>query len=1438
MIEAMRALLVGLKNLFILLAALTLIGYIGNLLIDNPYIHGLLRKEINRSLEKYTYLSLKFEAINAKFLPLGIDIYGIEVRQKTNDESQPLFQAMHLQARISIWALLLSKREIFEVEVNGPKFRWPIPPIEQLLRMEKFPELQEDQGLPDWPLTAGLPFHQLAFTNAAIQLSIADKTPELPDLLRARLDGFDLSVTFHDAQNFEIISEIRRLNLEVEGKSLLQETQVKAHLLQRRDHLITKSLEINSSELQLNSYLDIIYEVATPSAPKLFVKNQPKQLNGMRINLKNTVSKADIGILGRYLRADDSSGPLEGEVDLSLHIPLDERDVSWFIKGKGKSQQAKLAGFKLLDSELDFKIDGEGMSFLNARVFKSQQLLARGKGYLAFTSAVPFNFEIVPEKLNLPTLLDILQVEDFSAVDTRLESELITLKGQAEPFSIQVDGLVDFREITLPKVLAELPSRYLDSPSCLLQTALTINEKAVTIENAKGNCRLQNEPVQSPLSLHGQFAYTEAEGLDFHLNSPALHGPMLNHFSKIPATGTLAAQLGIKGPYNNIVLHADLKAKDLDFGGFQSRNAAVSLHFPIEDDTVYVKHFEMEESSAGTLRLDQASFGIGAPFKFSGDIEAQGLSSSFFKKGLAQTFDIHNLDFGIKALQGQLAGDLFKPFAYSGKLHFVAQNFQYDGQTFFQEASGTLVGDVDTWNLQGAYAKLEQLELRADIAIQHRKTQSLPQLLLHELGIGPDDLLRVQLKTINKNLTQYRTNESSSNTNHLAALPYIGEYFRKHNFGGLIHFESDLEGKVDQLQGKLEGAIEQPFVWGIPISSFYISGFIEGSKLHIPEFRHAGNALVGRLNIDFGKKDLPYDWYFYLNQMDIRAFLTSTFADDPRNFAYLSAEWTMKGKLGNFWNSSGELVLSRIRSKFFRNLGSRTSSIELNSDQAIQVQISPEQWRLLDKRPLKLQGEFFDLELSAGNNRLPEQLDISLRGSIKLDILKNFTHLAETARGEILVEGYLKGSLDQPDLSIRFRERKLDPFNMREWTPVSLGVVDYGPPLTSMSLDVEVKSDRVIVHRLLANKGREGTIDVKGILSYNQAAEEQSRLLIKLNRIEMNRLTIPVLKSADLVASGDLALSGNKFPFLLTGNLKIDRFYSIGNFDLRREIVASLYDSKLRASASDQSGGPIVPYVNLDVGILADKSIVLKNKSIEAVMSANLRVRGTDAQPLLLGQIIADRGTFSYRRLFKINQAVISFDEPVSPPNPRLDIIGETTVNPYQVQVMVNGDLTSPKVTLTSDPPNREDGSPITNLDIVLLISTGKIPEQANKTAERASVNEIFSSFLVFAEEPIEKLFDLSGQTVIREVYIDSYLSEAEQRPITRLNVPFNLWGTANAVVQVDDESNTKLSFEYPIHEGITFSGSLDSKKSKQETQENNIPKDTGFDLKFRFGFD
>ncbi|MCX6128111.1 MAG: translocation/assembly module TamB domain-containing protein, partial [Proteobacteria bacterium] len=956
--------------------------------------------------------------------------------------------------------------------------------------------------------------------------------------------------------------------------------------------------------------------------------------------------------------------------------------------------------------------------------------------------------------------------------------------------------------------------------------------------NSKAEAATENESTSSPLNLLGKFYFTNKEGIDLRISSSALDGQILNHFTKLPASGLLNIKTQIKGPYDRIDVNSDILAREFSLGGFYSNQLKGNFRLHLKDLSLEIPVLELGFVDQGSIELKQLQMDIAPPYKFSTSLKANKVPSNFLSQGLNETFNATSTAFELHHLQGNIAGNLLEPFAYRGKLNFSIQNLTFDHETLLSEASGKISGNEKNWSLENANIRLQKLEARIAMHIDHHSSKVLPKNFFHRLGILPNDHVHLSIKTLNQNLNSYRTNEISQEVNHLATLPYIGKFFREQKFGGQILLDADLEGPIDRLQGKIEGSLEQPYVWGIPISSFNISGFIDGWQLHIPELRHSGNALVGRLNIDFGKADMPYDWYFYMNQMDIRAIIGKIFAEDPRNFAYLSAEWTMAGRLTSFWSSQGEIAFNRIRSKIFRNLGSRTSSIELNSDDPIRIKITPQTWTMVEKKPLKLKGEYFDLSFTAGVNKLPDQLDIAVNGFVKLDILKNFSNIVETSRGEIVIDGSLRGSLSKPELSIHFRERRLDPFNLKEWQPLAIGLTDLGPSLNNIVMDVELRNEKIIVNKFKASKGREGSINIAGQLNFFDDDLDLSRLTIDLDRFEFNRLNVPVVKTADLTLTGKLLVTGNSLPLNLNGDITINRLQSIGNFDLRKQIVSSLYDSKINSNAGNGGGSDQAPYLNLDVAVKADKSVTVKNKSLEAVLSADLQVKGTDIKPLLKGQIVADRGTFNYRRNFKISQAVISFDEPVSPPNPRLDIIGETTVSPYKVTVIINGNLQTPKVQLTIDPPNRDDGSPISNLDILLLVSTGRIPEQANKTAEKASFNELVSFFAVFAEEPIEKLFDLSGQTVIREVYFDSYLSEAEQRPITRVNFPIRLGDKLNAVLQVDDEANTKVSLEYLIHEGITISGSLDKTSNKQSNVQNVLPADSGLDLKFRFGFD
>lgn len=1415
------------KKLVIFFGILLIVGYIGNLLLDNPFMHGVIRTVINDQLKDYTHLQMKFENVGAKFLPPGIEVYAIEVKDA---DSKELLRAAHVKASLSYKALLFSRKQLFDIEINEPRVQLPLPPIEKILRMEKFPELGKSDGPPVWPPKQPLPFYRLAITNGQVSLHLEEAAKELLTLV---VTGLDLEVLYRSWTTFQVDIKALNTNVSVQGAKLLNDSKVELRMVKTDGGMKSEIFRVDSKELDSIGKIALGFELAPAKGP-----TRERVMKGINLHLNHRINRANFEILGRYLGIDKTDGEAKGLIDLQLQIPFDDRKVAWALDGEGQTNMAQISGFKLFNSKAEFIIREEGLTFEKVSVIKDGKEQAKGKGFLSFRKDSVIDFDVEPQNVSMKDLMTMLQVEDFTAFEAKLVPTQLKLTGKMMPFHLDIGGKVIFDNLTFPFV-KDLSPKYPEAPHCELEANLKVTEKSFTIVKGRGPCQKSKASAlgRSTLDLSGDIFFSQSEGMNLSIAADALDAQILEHFIKLPASGVVSTGILIAGAYDKLVVSGDAHSEDLAITGFEAQNLRTKFSLPIAKNQVEVSELSAQIGSTGSVQLQNFILGLSPDLPFSTSIQAKQIPSEFIEDGLLKTLGKPSLRIGIENFKGKIEGKLLWPLQYQGQAQIALHDIAYDEQRLVTDLKAEFFGTKSGQSLRDGTVRLDKLDARFTIDTQFDKARAAPlPSFLRGLGIDDKTQLKIGFHTLNDTQAQFRANRIDEGENELTSLPFVGKFFRDQKIGGIIELNTDLEGPAGRLQGKIDGALQRPYLFDMPVSAFSFSGFLDGTKLQIPEFRHAGNSLVGRLNLDFGKPELPYDWYIYLKQFDARAILGKFFADDPRNYAYLTAEWTMSGQLNNFWKSRGELSFIDLKSKLYRNLGSRTSAMELNSSQTVRVEISPEKWGFEGNKPLKLHGDFFDLQISAGENRLPDKLDLRMQGSVRLDILKGFTNLVETARGELVIDGYLKGSIAAPEFSMRIQERKLDPFNLKEWTPVALGVVNYGPALSALSLDVEVKQDRLVVHRFRANKGREGNIEITGTLLFDQKGKDLSHLLINLDRIEFNRLQIPVLKSADAVVSGDLTLSGNDFPFNLSGNLKLDRFQSIGSFDLRREIVASLYESKLFTSTSGaiQAG----PLVNLDIGLQADHSIQVKNKTIEAILSANLRVRGTDAQPLLLGQIIADSGTFNYRRAFKITQAVVSFDEPVSPPNPRLDISGEAIINPYKVTVQVTGDLTAPKVTLTSDPPTRDDGTAISSLDIVLLITTGKISETANKTAEKASVNEIFSSILVFAEEPIEKLFDLSGQTVVREVYIDSYLSEVQQRPITRLNVPFNIFNAANAVVQVDDESNSKISFEYPLHEGITFTGSLDRKANKRTDTESNLSNDTGFDLKFRFGFD
>ncbi len=179
-------------------------------------------------------------------------------------------------------------------------------------------------------------------------------------------------------------------------------------------------------------------------------------------------------------------------------------------------------------------------------------------------------------------------------------------------------------------------------------------------------------------------------------------------------------------------------------------------------------------------------------------------------------------------------------------------------------------------------------------------------------------------------------------------------------------------------------------------------------------------------------------------------------------------------------------------------------------------------------------------------------------------------------------------------------------------------------------------------------------------------------------------------------------------------------------------------------------------------------------------------------------------------------------------------------VQNYRVYINMSGRASNPRVDFSIDPPTRQNGTAISKVDILVLLGRGSLPEEQQALGETQNVAATEALGFIWGQldQPIEKLFDMSGQKVVKEVYFDTYASP-DGKPLLRVNLPLNLGKELDVVLRVDQEQSMKLSSEVSLSDNITLGIGVERQKQNSSTVEaqSTIPADTGADLKFRFSF-
>lgn len=1452
-----------LKKLVLVLAVLGLVGFLANLLVDNPYTHRFIRTTINDQVKTSTNLVVDFKAIKLSVVPPGADLYGFYLATNVAPDS-PLVTAAHVKARLSLWSALFGQIKLSVFEAGDLTVIWPPPWNFKGFLKNPAPAPQGPESPPAWPPDFEIPINSVVLSNAKAYFETPltlEGGPLEQSPVAASVVGFDLDLGIDGWNDMDVDLKIKSANVAIGATSMLEETGIELRGTMREQKFSATQLKVDGERIHLDGNAQVA------------IGTQGKQnlMSGIGIQVDGRF-KGDMSLLGSFLDVPDTFGPATGEVRVKADVPLGIRtgDPTFEVDGKGQVHDAQLAGFHLLNSKAAFHITPQAVQLNDVEVIQGETTFGKGSGEIRLTDSIDFEFKVVPDGLHLVDLLDALGV-GFALVDTEIRSPNLRLWGHGVPLSLNVSATAEFSRISLPETPYD-HSKYPRSPDCRFDFHLAVTSIQLDFNGTRGVCYQPDANAQpamppaghaeppkgatnaSPVDFAGQIKFEGKENLGLLVHSDALDLGLAPYFSQIPMAGSGALDARIHGPFEHVLIDvaANLQHVEIHKMPLGDVQAKVQVDGKVLKWRDVVAHPEggkgRIESKSGSLDLTTDNYQI------KGKVAVKDVDQASIAKVVqSATEGGTNFGVGVRSLDADLEGPLFFPGGLRGKIAVGLEQAALDGEILFSSVSGTI-------NLTDKGASSDDLvatlgDLALSLKFNHRRAKPFDHEVAGAadfeddpwtaLGLSPKDRFDAEFATLESSKDP-AMKEPGAPADHLGLIPFAGPKLKEIGIKGQIVTSGKFSGSTGDLQGTFDTTIRRPEVFGSVMSPLRVKGFVKGSKIDAV-ITHSGNSFEGRLSLDVLKEGVPYEWFFNFNRMDLRALGTSFFHSDPRNFIYLTADWRMKGKFTDWWRSTGELDVKDLRAKYVQDIASQTKVLQLKQEQPVKVLFTKDGWRFDEDKDLYLTGRNVQLRLSMVDSRPPARIGIRAEGIVDMAIAKEFSQDIDTATGKLRIVAEINGSAENPDPTVEITDLKNSPFIAATWTPVTLGLADIRPPFRNVRLRILYAKGKLVIDTLAADKGP-GTVTATGALNLTEdAADDESHLDINFNNATVI-YPVAFLKSFETEMSGNVSVSGNGLPFKIAGDVVINRARSTREVDIRDEIINALRQKSFSASVVAEK-----PTVVFDLNVVADQSINIHNRNLQSILSADLQIKGNDIQPSVSGQVEIDKGKFIYKRDFQISRGLVTFDDPVKP-DPNLDILAYSEVDNYRVYIAITGKASNPTVEFSVDPPTRESGTAISKLEILVLLSRGKLPEEnrsLGQETQNAAASEAANLILGQFEEPVEKLFDMSGQSVVRNVYIDTHPSDGG--PVPRLNLPLDLGEDIDIVLRAD-QTTKEVATEYNVHDNITFSGTLERKEKEDDktttstatpqpksgpiSLPNNVDADAKLNLKFRFSFE
>ncbi|HEY1730438.1 MAG TPA: translocation/assembly module TamB domain-containing protein [Terriglobales bacterium] len=580
---------------------------------------------------------------------------------------------------------------------------------------------------------------------------------------------------------------------------------------------------------------------------------------------------------------------------------------------------------------------------------------------------------------------------------------------------------------------------------------------------------------------------------------------------------------------------------------------------------------------------------------------------------------------------------------------------------------------------------------------------------------------------------------------------------------------------------KGSGTLQHPVLNGhVEIASLTINGdrvgnldadaVTQGRKLTLTarsKFPKATFTLDGNVDLE---GDMPGSARLKFANLDLNPFLPGTVRNDVTQHAALDGEADVSGPF-----KKPELLQGGLHIQQFTV---EVQHIALKSEGPIELTLADETLSV-QRCTLISEDTHFTLTGTA-SFKGDRPLDLQANGSLNLKLAETLDPEV-TSYGVSIINVKVDGTMADPRIVGRI-----------EVQHAGLSTIDLPLGFGDINGTLAFNEDRLELQNVSGRMGG-GYVNIGGFVTYGRALGFNLTMDGKDIRFRYSGISV--------TSDQTLHLTGTLQSATVTGNITVTRFAQIPSADL-----SSLFAS---ASAPTRIPNPKSPLNNLhlEVRILSTPELTVQTSLAKLSGDVDLRLRGTAANPVLLGRANIAEGDIKLAGTkYHLERGDITFIDPVRI-DPVLDVEATTRVRDYDITIGLHGTLERLNTTYRSDPPLSSD-------DIISLLAFGKTQTEnamggvpsSSGLGQGASGALLSAALNQTLTNRVSKIF---GSSSIR---INPSVGGVENDPNARLTIEQQVSNniTLTYITNLARSAQEVIQFEYNINSEYTLEGMRD----------------------------